>query len=378
MIADNVASRSLRHRELSSTRITLHNVRVFDGSVILSPSTVVIDRGFIGRPCTACEACPHTESYDAQGMTLLPGLIDSYAHPANISSLVNMTRFGITTAVNAFCPVPEFCASLTNHTGLASLIMASFFATSPGSEHANIVGPSFDNLLINNTTEVPSFVARQIAQGADFIKVIGSAPLPGLSQDEQIGLVIASHKGGKQVMLHTSSYASYEQGLIAGVDQIHHSTLDVPIDNRLLKIFKARDIIVCPTLIMMRAIVQQDPSMNGSFSSAAETVMRLHKARVPIIAGTDANMQPTMPAMVMYGSSLHDELENLVAAGLTPVEALNAATVLPAKYFQLIDRGSIKEGMRADLLLVDGDPTTDITATRKIVKVWVGGIEFDV
>ena len=83
-----------------------------------------------------------------------------------------------------------------------------------------------------------------------------------------------------------------------------------------------------------------------------------------------------MPAMVMYGSSLHDELENLVAAGLTPVEALNAATVLPAKYFGLADRGVIREGMRADLLLVNGDPTTDITVTRKIVKVWVGGIEF--
>lgn len=80
--------------------------------------------------------------------------------------------------------------------------------------------------------------------------------------------------------------------------------------------------------------------------------------------------------MVMYGSSLHDELENLVAAGLTPVEALNAATVLPAKYFGLADRGVIREGMRADLLLVNGDPTTDITVTRNIVKVWVGGIEF--
>lgn len=377
MIADNIATRSLRHREVSSTRVALHNVRVFDGSVLLPPSTLVIDRGLICRPCTPCEACPPTESYDARGMTLLPGLIDSHAHPANVSSLVNMTRFGITTAVNAFCPVPEFCASLTNHTGLTSLVMASFFATSPGSEHAKMVGPSFANLLIDNTTEAPSFVAKQIAQGADFIKVIGSAPLPGLSQDEQTDLVIASHKGGKQVVLHTSSYVSYEQGLIAGVDQIHHSTLDSPVDDRLLKMFKGRDIVVCPTLTMMRAIVHQDPSMNGSFSSAAETVTRLHKARVPIIAGTDANLQPTMPAMVMYGSSLHDELENLVAAGLTPVEALNAATVLPAKYFGLADRGVIKEGMRADLLLVDGDPTTDITATRNIVKIWVGGIEFD-
>ena len=92
MVADNVSTRFLRRREISSTRVAVHNVRVFDGSVLLHPSTVVIDGGLICRPCTACEACPPTESYDARGMTLLPGLIDSHAHPVNISSLVNMTR----------------------------------------------------------------------------------------------------------------------------------------------------------------------------------------------------------------------------------------------------------------------------------------------
>jgi hypothetical protein len=273
-----------------------------------------------------------------------------------------MTSFGVTTAVSAFCPAPEFCASLNNHTGLTSIVSASFFATSPGSQHAMMVPPSDAPLLINSSTDALSFVSKQVAQGADFIKLIGSAPLPGLSQGEQTALVAASHQFGKQV---------------AGVDQIHHSTLDKPVDDRLINMFKARNTIVCPTLTMMRAIVQQDPSANGSYSAAAETVTRLHQVGVPILAGTDANMQPLLPAMVLFGSSLHDELENLVAAGLSPVEALNAATVLPAKYFGLADRGIIKEGMRADLLLVDGDPTTDITATRRITKVWVNGVEFD-
>jgi hypothetical protein len=61
MIADNVSTRFLRRREISSTRVAVHNVRVFDGSVLLPPSTVVIDGGFICRPCTACEACPPTD-----------------------------------------------------------------------------------------------------------------------------------------------------------------------------------------------------------------------------------------------------------------------------------------------------------------------------
>jgi imidazolonepropionase-like amidohydrolase len=376
LAAANVAARSTHNhkRETSSTPIVLQNVRVFNGTVLLPPSTVVINGTLISRPC---DPCPPAKTYDAQGKTLLPGLIDSHSHPANASHLINMTSFGVTTAVSAFCPAPEFCASLNNHTGLTSIVSASFFATSPGSQHAMMVPPSDAPLLINSSTDALSFVSKQVAQGADFIKLIGSAPLPGLSQGEQTALVAASHQFGKQVVLHTSSYVSYNQGLVAGVDQIHHSTLDKPVDDRLINMFKARNTIVCPTLTMMRAIVQQDPSANGSYSAAAETVTRLHQVGVPILAGTDANMQPLLPAMVLFGSSLHDELENLVAAGLSPVEALNAATVLPAKYFGLADRGIIKEGMRADLLLVDGDPTTDITATRRITKVWVNGVEFD-
>ena len=81
--------------------------------------------------------------------------------------------------------------------------------------------------------------------------------------------------------------------------------------------------------------------------------------------------------MVPFGTSLHDEMENLVEVGLSPVAALNAATILPAQYFGLNDRGVTKEGMRADLLLIDGDPKKNISATRNIVKVWVEGIEFN-
>lgn len=63
----------------------------------------------------------------------------------------------------------------------------------------------------------------------------------------------------------------------------------------------------------------------------------------------------------------------LTRAGLSPVQALAAATSVPARHFALHDRGRIAPGLRADLVLVDGDPTTDITATRAIVDVWRRG-----
>ncbi len=94
----------------------------------------------------------------------------------------------------------------------------------------------------------------------------------------------------------------------------------------------------------------------------------MRDAGVPILAGTDA------PAPGSWnGASLHQELELLVKAGLSPSEALSAATSVPARTFGLKDRGLIAPGLRADLVLVHGDPTRDITSTRDIVAVWKAG-----
>jgi imidazolonepropionase-like amidohydrolase len=75
-----------------------------------------------------------------------------------------------------------------------------------------------------------------------------------------------------------------------------------------------------------------------------------------------------------HGASVHHELQLLVAAGLSPVEALRAATSTPADRFGLTDRGRIAAGARADLLLVDGDPTTTISDTLSIRAVWRLGV----
>jgi imidazolonepropionase-like amidohydrolase len=99
-----------------------------------------------------------------------------------------------------------------------------------------------------------------------------------------------------------------------------------------------------------------------------ETVALL-RGTTALLAGTDAGNDG-----VTHGASLHRELELLVEAGLTPLEALRAATSAPAAAFEPIrDRGRVVVGARADLLLVEGDPTTDILATRDIVRVYKKG-----
>ena len=92
-----------------------------------------------------------------------------------------------------------------------------------------------------------------------------------------------------------------------------------------------------------------------------------------LLVGTDSSSGT--PAA--YGISVHREIELLTHAGLSPIEALRAATMNAANAFRLTDRGRILAGRKADLVLVRGDPTSDITATRDILRVWRSGVEFD-
>ncbi len=105
---------------------------------------------------------------------------------------------------------------------------------------------------------------------------------------------------------------------------------------------------------------------------ATETMRSLLDADVTLLVGTDAGETGTL-----HGVSMHDELALLGAAGMLPEESLAAATRIPAERFGLGDRGLVAIGKRADLLLVKGDPTRDITATRAIVGVWKAGRRFD-
>jgi len=104
------------------------------------------------------------------------------------------------------------------------------------------------------------------------------------------------------------------------------------------------------------------------YDVAAGEVAALKAAKIDILAGADAGNPTTT-----HGATLHEEMALLVAAGLTPVEALRAATSLPARRFHLAGRGHVAVGERADLVLVDGDPTKDITATRAIAGIWKNG-----
>jgi imidazolonepropionase-like amidohydrolase len=220
-------------------------------------------------------------------------------------------------------------------------------------------------------SQAESWVTKQVAQGADFIKLVAESP--GLGQDILTAAAKASKKAKRAVVCHASSYNSVGQALVAGVDQVHHVPLDKPLDIGAVLAYVRQSTISVPTLAMMLAISKSGlPGYN--FAASNTSVSLLHALGVPILAGTDANTL-AKPSPVPFGSSLHEELELLVSAGLSPLEALQAATSVPARVWGLHDRGVVKVGKRADLVLVEGDPTKNISATRNIRKVWIAGQE---
>jgi hypothetical protein len=104
------------------------------------------------------------------------------------------------------------------------------------------------------------------------------------------------------------------------------------------------------------------------FQRRVEVARDLHRAGVPFLVGTDAPSRASPP-----GFSLHDELALLVRAGLTPMAALRAATVEPARYLAADSLGSVAAGRIADFVLLDADPLTDIANTRRIAAVVANG-----
>ena len=108
------------------------------------------------------------------------------------------------------------------------------------------------------------------------------------------------------------------------------------------------------------------------YSRAEDNVRRLADAGITLLAGTDAPNPGTV-----FGASLHRELELLVRCGISPAQALAAATTEPARVFGLTDRGRVAPGQRADLVLVSGNPLADITATRSIERIWRAGTACD-
>lgn len=227
--------------------------------------------------------------------------------------------------------------------------------------------------------EVVRAVRGQISHGADWIKFYadyrigpdGSAR-PAFTLDEMKAMVNAAHQWGRKVAAHASSDEAMRMAALAGVDTIEHGYGG---SEATFKLMAERKVAFLPTLTAPEAIGEyfqkhvRGGAPTPAMTQAANAFRLARKHGVVIGNGSDVGV-------FKHGTSAR-ELEWMVRLGMTPTEALRAATVVAA---QVLDKendfGRIKPGMLADVVAVDGDPTSDIAAVEKVAYVMKGGVTY--
>lgn len=389
----------------------VRNARVFDGERVIEAATVVVTDGRIVAVGTDAVIPDGVVPIDASGKTLMPGLIDAHAHSWGDAQR-DALRFGVTTEIDMHgdssrLPTLKSERESLARTNRADLWAAGTAVTAPGG-HGTQYG--FPIPTVDAATDIPAFVDARVGEGADFIKLIledlsvhsADQRWPTLSPEQAAGVIAASHAAGRIAVAHVSRQIDAVNVVAADVDGLAHIFIDVPASAAFVESAKAGDVFVIPTLSVMaggsgpgdgRSLaddarlkphltraqsdslaavlpsIERNPALR---ENAMASVRALHAAGVSVLAGTDAGNPGTA-----HGVSLHGEIELLVRAGLSTQDALIAATSAPARRFGMHDRGRIAKGMRADLMLVDGDPLGDITATRAIAVIWKNGFVID-
>lgn len=392
----------------------IRGARVFDGERDLGVATVLVRDGLVHSVVAGDEVPDGLPDalpvIDGSGKTLLPGFIDAHVHAWG-DARRDAVRFGVTTAIDMHGMADRLPAlreqrqSLAD-SGQADLWAAGYAITAPGG-HGTQYG--FPVPAVTADTDVAAFIGERIDEGVDFIKLIvedmsaypGAPALPTLTPEQVSQVIAAAHAGDRLAVVHTSTLADARHAIQAGADGLVHIFPDQVADADFIQAMAANDAFIVPTLSVLASLsghsdgpgLQQDTRLadavsagqkatldavipgltaNDRLAHAIQSVRDLHGAGVAILAGTDAPNPGTA-----HGVSMHGELALLVRAGLAPAQALAAATALPARRFGIDDRGRIAPGMRADLLLVDGDPLADIDATRAITGVWKNGYRIE-
>ena len=402
------------------------NVVPMDREAVLSDRTVLVEDGVISKigPRDAVLVPEAARKIEAEGKYLLPGVAEMHAHiPGRRERdgwlqdvLLLYVANGVTTArgmLGAPCHL-ELREQVASHEMLGPRIFTS--------------GPSLNGNSVDGVKQARDMVMEQAGRGYDFLKLH-----PGLSRDEyeaiaasarELGMPVAGHvpvevglagalaagqatiehlDGYMQAMLRGGPEAAPDPGFfgVALVGQVDTSQIprlaretrragvwNVPTLSLIQNFVLPEDPLVTAMKPGMRYIPRDmlrgwiatkrgmldapdyDPRGASEFVAIrAALVKALHDQGAGLLLGSDAPQVFNVP-----GFSIHDELDALVSAGLTPYQALRTGTVLPAEFFGAADRfGSVREGLAADFILVSANPLLSVAALREPLGVMVRG-----
>jgi imidazolonepropionase-like amidohydrolase len=397
------------------------NARLIDGTgaAPVADAVVVVDGGKIAAvgPRGKVTVPAGARTIDAAGATLVPGLWDMHAHFEQVEWGPVYLAAGVTTVRDCgneldFVRAVRDTLDAGKGVGPRLLLACIVDGEGPG---------SLGTERLTRAEDIPALIKKFKAAGCAQVKIYQSLD-PKLIRP----LSAAAHAAGLTVTGHVPTGVGAVQAVTDGQDQINHISFmtrafaagDLPpteggskliraIDaydptspaaRKLAGWFAAHHTVLDPTVALGELglphaeLAQREPGLAtlpaplaAAFSDSGPgpdddrtrrwldkslaLIGTLHKAGVTIVAGTD---------QAVPGHSLHREIELYVQAGFTPMEALQAATIVPARVMKKDkELGTIEAGKRADFLLVDGDPLADIRALRRIRVVVAGGRAYD-
>jgi Amidohydrolase family len=406
-------------------RVIVVNARVFDPRTgKLSEPTTVITAGNRIASVGVDSAYSAAEFIDAKGGVLLPGLWDMHGHLSDNDGLLNIAA-GITSARdlgNDSDTIVALKEKFDSGESIGPRLVLAGLVDGPGP----FQGPT--NLLAATEEEAKKAIDFLVGRKYEGLKIYSS-----IKPELVPFLTRYAHEKGLRVSGHIPAGMTAEKAVDAGYDEIQHVNMlflnfmpdvtdtrtparftepakrgaDLDLKSAEVRSFidklKRKRIVVDPTVTVFEGMFTarkgeldpgyamiadrlppqvrrwlltgglpvpdgMDERYRASYARMLDLVAELHRSGVTIVAGTDG----------IAGFTLHRELENYVRAGIPPAEALRIATLVPAQVLKREeDLGTIEPGKLADFIIVDGDPTRNISDLRKVVTVVKDGRVFD-
>ena len=401
-----------------------------DGKPAIERSAFLVENGTITRVGRQGEVQPPKGAtrVDLTGRTVMPTLIDIHTHtgfqrgatyvPQNygretiIEDLNRALRFGVSAVVSEGIDPGDAAFKIREDQAAGRLGGARLFTAGRGMGAPN-AGPGADTyrgIAYDITTEDQGrrAVRELAAQKVDFIKIWvddRNGRAPELSPPLYRAIIDEAHKHGIRVNAHVF-YLVDAKGLVAaGIDGFTHLVRDKDMDDELVREIVRRRVVIMPTLQNTERGRNTEPPaslaawLNGParegigsdlvakiltayggrtaaqaaaarerYAILQRSLKKLSDAGARIVLGGDTGLQDDP-----FGFAEHRELELMVEAGMTPMQAIVAATSSGADFLRLKDTGILAPGKRADFLVLEGNPLDDITNTRRIAQVFLRG-----